>query len=539
MWRRGGDWWRLRTRVVCSAAPADAPLGPPSEDTPSAGCGAAVATGEPGTPAPAGEPSAEAPPTAPADAPLGPLSGGTPSAGCGAAVATGEPGTPALAGAPSAEAPPANRGAAAAGAAHGAPLRERRLPVQRALTAAVEQRWPVSRSGFALWQRRCHSAAPGYRRLRAEPGPPAPRRRVSGSAPAPRIRLRAEPSRPLPRQHVSCSAPGSVMRPRFAAAGARYRRRAGRAAPPPRAPGAPPSRPTTCAGRGATADPSAGAVPVRTPGRWSPSRCSGWGPRRAACRAVAPPRERRRPAGRRPGACSCRRPARSARAGVAGAVAEPPAAGRATAPQTDPPGTIPARATRHAASLMEPRPARARAPTPAPAPGDASAAEVVEQGLRPRTARRVRQRERDHRRAPETARRCRSTLDAAAARRHARRRGPAQQSGSPPAPRARSPRPHHRNTRRPAVQAPAPIGARAPRAHPLRPALPAAQAAWFDRRCGALYGTGARPARRRQRWFPTAPPQSDSARRSAGWPAPTHASGTAASPGCAAARRRR
>ena len=372
-------------------------------------------------------------------------------------------------------------------------LRERRLPVQRALTAAVEQRWPASRSGFAFRQRRCHSAAPEYRRLRAEPGPPAPRRRVSGSAPAPRIRLRAEPSRPLPRQHVSCSAPGSVMRPRcprFAAACARYRRRAGRATPPPRAPGVPPSRPTTCAGRGATADPSAGAVPVRTPGRWSPSRCSGWGPRRAACRAVAPPRERRRPAGRRPGACSCRRPARSARAGVAGAVAEPPTTVRATAPQTDPPGTIPARATRHAASLMEPRPARARArararaptPAPAPAPGDSSAAEVVEQGLRPRTARRVRQRERDHRRAPETARRCRSTPDAAAARRHARRRGPAQQSGSPPAPRARSPRPHHRNTRRPAVQAPAPIGARTPLAHPLRPALPAAQAAWFDPR---------------------------------------------------------
>ena len=63
MWRRGGDWWRLWTesRVVCAAAPADAPLGPPSEDTPSAGSGAAVATGETGTPAPAWEPAAEAP----------------------------------------------------------------------------------------------------------------------------------------------------------------------------------------------------------------------------------------------------------------------------------------------------------------------------------------------------------------------------------------------------------------------------------------------------------------------------------------------
>ena len=110
---------------------------------------------------------------------------------------------------------------------------------------------------------------------------------MSGSAPAPRIRVRAEPARPLPRQHVSCSAPVAVTRPRFAAASARYRRRAG---------------------RGATRDPSAGAVPVRTPGRCSPSRCSGRAPRRAACRAVARPRERPRPAGRRPSGCSCWRP---------------------------------------------------------------------------------------------------------------------------------------------------------------------------------------------------------------------------------------
>ena len=63
--------------------------------------------------------------------------------------------------------------------------------------------------------------------------------------------------------------------PRFVAASARYRRHAGRAAPLPHAPGALPGRPTTCAGRGATADPSAGAGPVRTPGRCSPSTCSG------------------------------------------------------------------------------------------------------------------------------------------------------------------------------------------------------------------------------------------------------------------------
>ena len=190
---------------------------------------------------------------------------------------------------------------------------------------------------------------------------------------------------------------------------------------------------------------------------------SGRAPLCAGCRAVAPPRERRRPAGRRPGACSCRRPARSTRAGVAGAAAGL-TTGRATAPQTDHPGTIPARAKRPAATPMEPRPARA----PPPTPGDASAAEVVEHGLRPRTARRVRQRqrqrerqrerERQRRRAPETASRARSTPAAAAARRHARRRGPRQQRGSPPAPRACSRPPHHRSTAQPAVHAPAPIG---------------------------------------------------------------------------------
>ena len=175
---------------------------------------------------------------------------------------------------------------------------------------------------------------------------------------------------------------------------------------------------------------------------------------------------------------------------------------------------------------------------------------------------------------PETATRFRSTPAAAATRRHARRRGPVHQRGSLPAPRACYLSPHHRCTRRPAVHPPAPIGARAPShhrgtrrlavqtlapirvrallVHLLRPALPAAQAAWFrQRNCGpdrgrdpdrhsdARYGSGARPARRRQRWFRTAPPRSYSTRRSAGRPAPTHASGTAASPGCAAARRRR
>ena len=217
-----------------------------------------------------------------------------------------------------------------------------------------------------------------------------------------------------------------------------------------------------------------------------------------------------------------------------------------------------------------------------PMPGDPPAAEVAEQGLRPMTARRTRHRlphrrreqKRERRRVPETATRFRSTPTAAVARRHARCRGPVHQRGSPPAPRARTLPPHHRSTRQPAVHQPAPIRARAPSyhrstrrlavqtlapigararlAHLLRPALPAAQAAWFrprnrgpdrgrdpDRHSDARYGSGARPVRRRQRWFPTAPPTSYSTRRSAGRPAPTHGAGTAASPGCAAARRRR
>ena len=181
--------------------------------------------------------------------------------------------------------------------------------------------------------------------------------------------------------------------------------------------------------------------------------------------------------------------------------------------------------------------------------------------------------ERERRRVPDTAPRFRSTPAAAVARRHARRRGAAHQSGSPPAPRACSRPPPHRCTRRQQVHPPAPIGARAPShhrctrrrtastltpiggraplAHLLRPALPAAQAAWFcQRNRGPDRGrgparhsdalcSGARPARHRQRWFPTAPLTSCSIRRSAGRPAPTHGAGTAASPGCAAARPRR
>ena len=99
-----------------------------------------------------------------------------------------------------------------------------------------------------------------------------------------------------------------------------------------------------------------------------------------------------------------------------------------------------------------------------------------------------------------------------------------------------------------------PKTARSPSPHPLRPAVPAAEAAEAaryghrdrhpvlvrgsdpGRRSGAPSGSG---ARRRQRRFPTAPPKSGSALRSAAWPAPIRGAGTAASPGCAAARRRR
>ena len=139
------------------------------------------------------------------------------------------------------------------------------------------------------------------------------------------------------------------------------------------------------------------------------------------------------------------------------------------------------------------------------------------------TARRKRQRERqrERRRAPETARRSRSAPAAAAARRHARRRGFCATAwlatGTTGAVTAAA-SPAHCSARG------ASSGAdRGPRslAHPLRSALPAAQPAWFgqrnrgpdrgrdpDRRCGARYGTGARPARHRQRWFPTVLPPS-------------------------------
>ena len=201
-------------------------------------------------------------------------------------------------------------------------------------------------------------------------------------------------------------------------------------------------------------------------------------------------------------------------------------------------------------------------------PGDASAAEVVEQGHRPMTARRKRT---NCRRASRWAtgsgrgsaggRRKRRGVSvrlpaAAAARRHARRRGPARWSGAGAAPAAawlatgttgaftaaaspahspagganpgadwdpRSPRP------------PASLGAAGGPSCLVRPTCRRPVRHWRSARSALVVQV----IQRRQRWFPTAPPKSYSTRRSAGWPAPTHGAGTAASPGCAAARRRR
>ena len=420
MWRRGGDWWVLWTesRVVCAAAPAAAPLGPPSRNTPHAGFGAEVATGETGTPAPASASvlSAEAPP-----------------ANCGAAVAgaaaAGAPdGTP-PARAPSDSAAGADCDAAvAAGAADGAPPAR----ASSASAAGADCRGGAALASIAIGF--CLSVA-GVSRCGAGVSPPPRRAGAAGAAAA---------NRP---------ATWRVLMPVACSISSRWR----------------------CGCSSGAADDG----PVDSSANGSSRNDSG------ASEAV----------------CSD---------------SDGATTGTGTGTGTD-------------------------------ADADADAGRSVggrSCGARPSSD--------DGAAGPATARRFHSTPAAAAARRHAWRRGPAQQRGSPPAPRARSPPPHHRSTRRPAVQAPAPIGARAPLAHPLRPALPAAQAAWFgqrnrdpdrgsdpDRRSGARYGTGARPARHRQRWFPIAPPRSYSTRRFAGWPAPTDGAGTAASPGCAAARRRR
>ena len=79
---------------MCAAAPLETPRGPPSGDTPGAGSGVGVTSGDPGIPAPAAEPSAEAPAAASADAPGSPPSGKTPGAGSGAGVATAETAVP-------------------------------------------------------------------------------------------------------------------------------------------------------------------------------------------------------------------------------------------------------------------------------------------------------------------------------------------------------------------------------------------------------------------------------------------------------------
>ena len=122
-----------------------------------------------------------------------------------------------------------------------------------------------------------YAGADGLRRRRSTLRGPVRRRsgplglRWRTAAPECR-RHRPQPARPAARPWVSCSFPAATMLPACLHVPAGDRRRAGRAAPPPRAPGAPPGRPTTCAGPGATAGPSVGAGPARTPGRCSPSR---------------------------------------------------------------------------------------------------------------------------------------------------------------------------------------------------------------------------------------------------------------------------
>ena len=155
------------------------------------------------------EPIAEAPAAATADAPGSPPSEYTPGTGFGAEVATRETGSAASASATSDSAAGADCGAvAAAVAAVGAPPAG--APLDRA--AGADRRGGAALASIAIGfrlpaQRRCHPATPEYRRLRAEPGPPAPRRHVSDSAPAARIRFRPEPARPLRRQRGSCSVP--------------------------------------------------------------------------------------------------------------------------------------------------------------------------------------------------------------------------------------------------------------------------------------------------------------------------------------------
>ena len=229
------------------------------------------------------------------------------------------------------------------GTRQSAPLRRRAWPQQWHLRG---RRAPLHRLALhRLWVRWVPSRAPGQRRVTARPRAAPGWRRFRPAAPE-YHRSHRQPVGPLARPRVSCSAPAATMLPCCPHASGCDRRRAGRAAPEPRAPGAPPGLPTTCAGPRESADPSVGAVPARTPGRCLPSRCSGPAPPPAACRAAAPPGERRSPAGRRPRGWSCRRPARSARAGAAGSAARRRTPDRPTVRPSDRPETAAARARR-------------------------------------------------------------------------------------------------------------------------------------------------------------------------------------------------
>ena len=371
-------------------------------------------------------------------------------------------------------------------------MRGRHPKVRRALPDSVEQRWPASRSGSAFRQRRCHPAAPEYRRLRAEPGPPAPRRHVSGSAPAARIRVRAEPARPPPRQHVSCSAPAAVTRPRcprFAAASARL--------PPPRGS----CRATASRTRRATRSPHdmRGSKVRQQTLQQAQSlfallvdgHLQGVAVGRHGAQRVARWHHLGSGGGQQAGDLA------GAHAGglldqLALALRVQQRSRRQRAGRQLRKRIIPGRFRRERSGTQRLRWSRdrlgrhgARAPTPGdqrrrgrscgagPSSGRRRGGTATATGLQKGAAARRRRSTCRPRRscAPACPAPPRARVPLPHHRSTARPAGPAQQRASPPAPRpACSPLvPHRRRTRRPAVQAPAPIGARAPLAHPASP----------------------------------------------------------------------
>ena len=149
-----------------------------------------------------------------------------------------------------------------------------------------------------------------------------------------------------------------------------------------------------------------------------------------------------------PGGCSCRQPARSTHAGVTGAAAGPPTAGRKTAPQSNCPGVIPAGTQRHPTTPMAPRVARTRAP------GVAAAEGVVARDDHSLTARRTGRREREHRAVPSTAGRSPFTCGCCSS---VPVRPPSRSRAASGCTACGAALPHHRITAQPAVHDPTPI----------------------------------------------------------------------------------